>query len=112
MDLFLLLNPDDKDITYSASPSEYAMNLPSPESLHALADVADSIQPRMRRLKPKRKRASPHQLAVLNHHFAHNQFPTAEERRVIADAIDMAPRTVQIWFQNKRQIVKHRGGDI
>ena len=57
-------------------------------------------------LKPKRKRASPHQLAVLKQHFSKDPFPTTSTRQGLASKLNMTPRSVQIWFQNERQHTK------
>ncbi len=54
-------------------------------------------------LKAKRKRATPHQLALLNDIFDHTFFPSTELRNAIGKELSMVPRTVQIWFQNRRQ---------
>ncbi|CAO3643494.1 unnamed protein product [Cunninghamella echinulata] len=53
-------------------------------------------------LKAKRKRASPTQLSVLNRVFNQTYFPSTELRIELG----MSPRTVQIWFQNKRQSLR------
>jgi hypothetical protein len=54
-------------------------------------------------LKPKRKRATSGQLRVLNNVFASTFFPSTELRIALGKELNMSPRTVQIWFQNKRQ---------
>ncbi|PIA16204.1 Homeodomain-like protein, partial [Coemansia reversa NRRL 1564] len=54
-------------------------------------------------IKGKRKRASPHQLKVLNDIYLKTAFPSTETRNRLARELGMTPRTVQIWFQNKRQ---------
>ncbi|KAI8323672.1 Homeodomain-like protein, partial [Martensiomyces pterosporus] len=54
-------------------------------------------------IKGKRKRASPQQLEVLNKVFATTSFPSTDMRNRLARELGMTPRTVQIWFQNKRQ---------
>jgi len=54
-------------------------------------------------LKPKRKRATSGQLRVLNSVFASTFFPSTELRIALGKELNMSPRTVQIWFQNKRQ---------
>ncbi|KAI8971747.1 Homeodomain-like protein, partial [Mycotypha africana] len=51
----------------------------------------------------KRKRATPSQLHVLNSVFVRTHFPSTELRMKIGKQLGMSPRTVQIWFQNKRQ---------
>jgi hypothetical protein len=62
-----------------------------------------------RALKAKRKRASPNQLVVLNRIFAQTYFPSTEIRIELGKQLGMSPRTVQIWFQNKRQALRSRG---
>ncbi|KAF9159176.1 hypothetical protein DFQ26_006838 [Actinomortierella ambigua] len=57
-------------------------------------------------VKAKRKRANASQLSVLNAAFARSYFPSTEERLRLSKQCKMCPRTVQIWFQNKRQSVK------
>jgi homeobox protein YOX1/YHP1 len=57
-------------------------------------------------VKKKRKRADAHQLKVLNETYARTAFPSTEERHALAKALDMSARSVQIWFQNKRQSMR------
>ncbi|ORX74070.1 Homeodomain-like protein, partial [Linderina pennispora] len=57
-------------------------------------------------VKGKRKRASPQQLQILNKVFAETSFPSTETRNQLAQQLQMTPRTVQIWFQNKRQAAR------
>ncbi|KAF9987094.1 hypothetical protein BGZ65_005118, partial [Modicella reniformis] len=57
-------------------------------------------------VKAKRKRANAGQLSVLNAAFERSYFPSTEERLRLSKQCRMCPRTVQIWFQNKRQSVK------
>ncbi|SAM07978.1 hypothetical protein [Absidia glauca] len=59
-------------------------------------------------LKAKRKRASPSQLAVLNRVFSQTYFPSTELRIELGKHLGMSPRTVQIWFQNKRQSLRSK----
>ncbi|CAG8510732.1 3959_t:CDS:2 [Ambispora gerdemannii] len=54
-------------------------------------------------VKAKRKRANANQLKVLNEVFQHTFFPSTELRIQLGKQLGMSPRTVQIWFQNKRQ---------
>jgi len=51
----------------------------------------------------RRKRADSHQLAMLNAVFAHTFFPSTDLRCRLGKELGMSPRSVQIWFQNKRQ---------
>lgn len=59
-------------------------------------------------VKAKRKRASPTQLSVLNRVFEQTFFPSTELRIELGKQLGMSPRTVQIWFQNKRQSIRTR----
>ncbi|PFH53785.1 hypothetical protein AMATHDRAFT_73208 [Amanita thiersii Skay4041] len=57
-------------------------------------------------IKKKRKRADANQLRILNETYARTAFPSTEERLALAKLLDMQPRSVQIWFQNKRQSMR------
>ncbi|KAF4620428.1 hypothetical protein D9613_000391 [Agrocybe pediades] len=57
-------------------------------------------------IKKKRKRADAAQLKVLNETYNRTAFPSTEERIALAKALDMSARSVQIWFQNKRQSMR------
>ncbi|KAG1438813.1 hypothetical protein G6F56_012513 [Rhizopus delemar] len=59
-------------------------------------------------VKAKRKRASPSQLHTLNRVFQQTRFPSTELRIELGKRLGMSPRTVQIWFQNKRQSTRTR----
>ncbi|KAK9458053.1 hypothetical protein V1511DRAFT_485342 [Dipodascopsis uninucleata] len=54
-------------------------------------------------LKPKRRRASQQQVNRLNEVFRDCIFPSTERRLELSRELGMTPRTVQIWFQNRRQ---------
>ena len=64
---------------------------------------AHPVQYVLKTIKPKRKRASSAQVNVLNAVFARTLFPSTALRVAIGKELGMSPRTVQIWFQNKRQ---------
>ncbi|GAN08271.1 hypothetical protein MAM1_0197c07779 [Mucor ambiguus] len=74
---------------------------------HAIAQHHNTTN--HRDLKAKRKRASPNQLVVLNRIFNQTYFPSTEIRIELGKQLGMSPRTVQIWFQNKRQALRSRG---
>ncbi|KAG6866733.1 hypothetical protein C0991_011392 [Blastosporella zonata] len=57
-------------------------------------------------IKKKRKRADARQLKVLNETYNRTAFPSTEERLALAKELDMTARSVQIWFQNKRQSMR------
>ena len=56
--------------------------------------------------KPKRCKISREQLAVLIKSFEEEPLPNFDQRQAIAKALGMTPRSVQIWFQNRRQRLK------
>ncbi|CAO3696226.1 unnamed protein product [Rhizopus stolonifer] len=53
-----------------------------------------------------RRRTSRAQLKVLEKSFSENAKPNATVRRMLAQQLDMTPRGVQIWFQNRRAKAK------
>ncbi len=56
--------------------------------------------------RPKRCKISREQLALLVRSFELEPLPNFEQRQQLAKRLDMAPRSVQIWFQNRRQRLK------
>ncbi|KAG1466789.1 hypothetical protein G6F56_004621 [Rhizopus delemar] len=84
---------------HSSSKLDIANLLSSPPSSPISSDNDSKI---------KRKRASPDQLTVLNRVFSQTYFPSTEVRRSLGKQLGMSPRTVQIWFQNKRQALRTR----
>ncbi|CAO3589778.1 unnamed protein product [Absidia cylindrospora] len=57
-------------------------------------------------IKTKRKRATNKQLQVLQSVFEHTFFPSTHVRSQLGRQLGMNPRTVQIWFQNRRQALR------
>ncbi|KAG9085726.1 hypothetical protein FRC06_003477 [Ceratobasidium sp. 370] len=53
-----------------------------------------------------RRRTSRAQLAVLEHEFDADPKPNAEKRRSLASQLNMTPRAIQVWFQNRRAKIK------
>ncbi|GJE92233.1 hypothetical protein PsYK624_083860 [Phanerochaete sordida] len=66
-------------------------------------DPPDHVEPT---IKKKRKRADAEQLKVLNETYNRTAFPSTEERIELAKKLGMSARSVQIWFQNKRQAMR------
>ncbi|KAF2069648.1 hypothetical protein CYY_009033 [Polysphondylium violaceum] len=58
-------------------------------------------------MKKKRKRISPEQLRILEKIFVTHQHPTLNLRKQLAIELSMTPRSVQIWFQNRRAKARH-----
>lgn len=59
-------------------------------------------------IKAKRRRANTKQLEVLNRVFDRTFFPSTQMRAELGRQLGMSPRTVQIWFQNRRQAMRTR----
>lgn len=59
-------------------------------------------------IKAKRRRANVKQLEVLNRVFDRTFFPSTQMRAELGRQLNMSPRTVQIWFQNRRQAMRTR----
>ncbi len=98
---------DSTDTTMSTS--QESCRAATPTGLRALAIAASMAETSNvpesanSRIKAKRKRASPAQVAILKWFYAKNAFPDTECRLYLADKLGMTPRSVQIWFQNQRQ---------
>lgn len=58
--------------------------------------------------KNKRHRASNSQKNLLENIFQTNQYPDLQLRTQLASQLEMNPRKVQIWFQNRRTKAKHK----
>ncbi|CAO3600718.1 unnamed protein product [Absidia cylindrospora] len=54
-----------------------------------------------------RRRISSQQYGILEDEYQINTKPNASKRHYLAELLGMTPRTVQIWFQNKRAKAKH-----
>lgn len=71
------------------------------------ADIVDdhshAYQPQpSRKSKKKRHRTTPEQLRVLEEVFEYEKTPDLQLRQRLARQLNMTPRRVQVWFQNKR----------
>ncbi|CDH53766.1 predicted protein [Lichtheimia corymbifera JMRC:FSU:9682] len=83
-------------------------NLLSPEPPKTTSTEKTVKKMSAKKLKEKRKRATPEQLDVLNKVFSQTSFPSTEMRLQLGKQLGMKPRTVQIWFQNRRQALRTR----
>jgi LIM homeobox transcription factor 1 len=50
----------------------------------------------------RRKRFTAEQTEFLQTIFQRNPMPDSQTRRWMAEQLNVSPKTVQIWFQNKR----------
>ncbi|KAI8343363.1 homeobox domain-containing protein, partial [Chlamydoabsidia padenii] len=53
-----------------------------------------------------RRRTSRAQFKLLESSFSENSKPSATMRRWLAQKLGMTPRSVQVWFQNRRAKAK------
>lgn len=92
----------------SKSPSESSVSVDSfsvsSSSIEKKADESDYDDPNV---KPKRKRANAMQVEVLKKTFQQSPFPSTDVRRKLAKQLGMTARSVQIWFQNQRQLARN-----
>ncbi|KAI8331778.1 Homeodomain-like protein [Chlamydoabsidia padenii] len=109
----LLCHDDDEPITpcLSAplSPCWESSSIPSTPPLDISSfDENVSRHRSQTDSKIKRKRATKKQLQVLHRVFEHTFFPSTQVRAQLGRQLGMNPRTVQIWFQNRRQALRTR----
>jgi homeobox protein YOX1/YHP1 len=81
----------------------------APEMASPVDYLSDSSEPT---IKKNRKRADARQLEVLNATYNRTAFPSTEEHAALAKQLDLSVRSVQIWFQNKRQSMRQGGRTI
>ncbi|KAI8339287.1 Homeodomain-like protein, partial [Blakeslea trispora] len=94
---------------YQKSPSLSPSLTSSPANKHKESDddeLADTDEESP--IKAKRRRANAKQLEVLNRVFDRTFFPSTQMRAELGRQLGMSPRTVQIWFQNRRQAMRTR----
>lgn len=54
----------------------------------------------------KKRRTTAFQTHVLQSVYQKTAFPSTQQREDLAQKLDMSPRAVQVWFQNKRQAAR------
>lgn len=66
---------------------------------------ASSPSPQIKSALPGRskRKASYHQIAILEKVWVKNKFPTTEQTEIIGSKVGMKGYSVKFWFQNKRQ---------
>ncbi|KAI8334402.1 hypothetical protein BC941DRAFT_356890 [Chlamydoabsidia padenii] len=102
LDIVNLLCQNDKDDHSSIPPTS---SIPH-QYQHRLFLLVEDDDWSDQLIKSKRRRASHKQLQVLNRVFQHTSFPSTQVRAQLGRQLGMSPRTVQIWFQNRRQAVR------
>ncbi|CAO3686189.1 unnamed protein product [Rhizopus stolonifer] len=111
LDITNLLNEDD---SLTKSPSLSPSLSSSPASVSSVyssypfpqQDYWDDSKDDDEPVKAKRRRANSEQLQVLNRVFDRTFFPSTQVRAELGRQLNMSPRTVQIWFQNRRQAMR------
>jgi len=92
------------DPSLMRAPSSPSNSWSSAETMPLPADSPVSADGEHRR--PKRCKISRDQLAVLISSFEEEPLPNFDQRQALAKHLGMTPRSVQIWFQNRRQRLK------
>ncbi|KAK4048181.1 hypothetical protein OIV83_004886 [Microbotryomycetes sp. JL201] len=79
-------------------------------SAHSLAgggNAPTSVAPAYDPFRTKqRRRTTTEQLKILETHFDRNHKPDINLRKALAERLDMTPREIQVWFQNRRAKIK------
>ena len=86
--------PSSPSNSWSSAETQLAAGVDSPH-----ADGADGR-------RSKRCKISREQLMVLIKSFEDEPLPNFDQRQTLAQVLGMTPRSVQIWFQNRRQRLK------
>ncbi|KAJ9055443.1 hypothetical protein DSO57_1003940 [Entomophthora muscae] len=102
-----LLNPSSEAPARSFRPPHILpKQAPTQQSTYGMEECLQIINGKsspQTEVKPKRKRANSLQIKVLEQVFRLTCFPSTHIRTQLGLQLGMTPRTVQIWFQNKRQ---------
>lgn len=87
--------------------SDYSARIHKRVDLDFVADDSDYTEPRAK--KGSRKRIDPESVKILGELFDSGvHFPSREEREKLASRLALPGRTIQIWFQNRRQALKNK----
>ncbi|KAJ1893152.1 hypothetical protein LPJ81_005422, partial [Coemansia sp. IMI 209127] len=81
----------------------------------AISDVFDtpaSPEPNGDSANKKRNRLRPEQTRRLMEVFERTPKPDSEMRKILGKQLEMTPRTVQIWFQNRRAKLKRESNTV
>ena len=93
---------DEPVSSYGRAPSSPSNSWSSGETVPIGADSPLGDEGR----RPKRCKISREQLSVLISSFEDEPLPNFDQRQTLAKMLGMTPRSVQIWFQNRRQRLK------
>ncbi|KAJ2686829.1 hypothetical protein IWW39_003368 [Coemansia spiralis] len=88
---------------------DYVMDTDEDGSPNGYTGGEGSPDPSSDAYNKKRHRLRPEQTRRLLEIFEKTNKPDSEMRKVLGKQLDMTPRTVQIWFQNRRAKIKREG---
>jgi len=88
-----------------AAPASPSNSWSSTETLPTASGASVNDEPPVA-ARPKRCKISREQLDVLVKSFEEEPLPNFDQRQAMAKHLGMTPRSVQIWFQNRRQRLK------
>jgi hypothetical protein len=91
----------DSSHDYSGLPNSCIPNVVPPGADPSLVDFRE-FYPYIPNEIKHRKRTTQAQLEILEQTFAHDKKPNGVMRANLAKQLDMTPRGVQVWFQNRR----------
>ncbi|KAJ9065729.1 Short stature homeobox protein 2 [Entomophthora muscae] len=83
-------------------PSHSSANTSSPEMKSRINEL-----PPIKHKTCLRQRMTPHQTMLLEYVFRQTHFPASTTRHRLAVQLNLTPRKVQVWFQNKRQKLRY-----
>ena len=92
----------DQTINITLQQCAHVVDIPQPKQF-----TQTKIQPTIKK-KQHRKRYSKAHLNILNQFFANNPFPSLSERETLALQLNTTVRRIQIWFQNRRSLLKKK----
>ncbi|KAL6051571.1 Homeobox protein yox1 [Balamuthia mandrillaris] len=88
-----------------------AGSVPASPPVMTLLSASPSLAS-LRKKKRKRRRTSPEEQRILEAVFEREQMPDRQVRLNLARQLNMTPREVQVWFQNKRQKLKRNNESL
>lgn len=98
----LMVKVARRKISQTSPSRDFAFILHSPATYPSQEPSIDNASLARR----KRRRTSPHELSILNQEFQMGSTPSKQRRIEIAKKVSMTEKAVQIWFQNKRQLLR------
>eukprot|EP01097_Dermamoeba_algensis_P008085 TRINITY_DN5253_c0_g1_i1.p1 TRINITY_DN5253_c0_g1~~TRINITY_DN5253_c0_g1_i1.p1 ORF type:complete len:201 (-),score=46.64 TRINITY_DN5253_c0_g1_i1:208-810(-) len=86
------------------------VNRKSAEKEFCRSSFAGVTRSQFKSKKQSRRRILSSERQYLEELFKSDMFPSQQKRKLIADKLSMSSRTVQIWFQNRRAILRKEKG--